>query len=111
MIAPYTAENAGPGIGTGLFALGVQASEESALSAAATFCGWQEDGAGGRFQLWTLKLPIPGHPAGSTVSRDSILAYLFPANPGALAGKYGATPNVGDLSDLEAAEGKEAGSE
>lgn len=38
----------------------------------ATVLGWQDDGAGGGFWLYNLVRPIAGHPAGSTVSEETL---------------------------------------
>lgn len=38
--------------------------------------GLQEDGVGGHMELFRLKRAIPGHPIDSTVSRQTIDAYL-----------------------------------
>lgn len=38
----------------------------------ATYCGFQEDGKGGGFELWNLLHDIPGHPEGSTVTQATL---------------------------------------
>lgn len=38
----------------------------------AEFCCYQEDADGGSFQLWNLRKALFGHPAGSTVSRETL---------------------------------------
>ena len=38
--------------------------------------GFQDDGNGGGFWLFNLEQPIPGHPVGSTVSEQTLRAYL-----------------------------------
>lgn len=42
----------------------------------ATLLGYQEAGPGAGFWLFNLEVPIPGHPAGSTVSERTLNAYL-----------------------------------
>ena len=49
------------------------------------YAGWQEGFAGAPgFHLWTLREAIPGHPAGSTVSGETILnaGYRLRSQPG-----------------------------
>lgn len=53
----------------------------------ADFCGWQEDGMGGGFPLWNLKINIPGHPAGSTVVEATLEKFLSSAMPATLVQK------------------------
>lgn len=53
------------------------------ITTVASYLGFQEDGAGGGFELWNLKVEIPGHPAGSTVTRETILK-SFPAGSRAI---------------------------
>lgn len=60
-------------LGVSLAAVVSDAHAVSLILSVADFCGMQQDGKGGEFQLWTLRKPIAGHPAGSTVTRDTIL--------------------------------------
>ncbi len=53
------------------------------------WCGWQSGmGVMPDIELWNLTAPIPGHPAGSTLSRQTLerLGYTVPAPARALAG-------------------------
>lgn len=61
-----------------LFMSHAEAQRTSLLLDYAEFCGLQDDGKGGRIELWTLRKAITGHPKGSTVARETIEAYLFP---------------------------------
>lgn len=84
-------------LGQSLAAIVNDANLASLLLSVADFCGWQEDGEGGRIQLWTLRKPIPGHPKGSTVTRETIRRALFPS--------YGsATLPAGKPADFAAVE-------
>jgi hypothetical protein len=51
------------------------------LADIATFCGWQDDGVGGGFALWTLRMDLPGYCKGSTVSARTIGRYLMSLDP------------------------------
>lgn len=44
----------------------------SAILDVADYLGWQDDGEGGGFDLFNLRKSIPGHPEGSTVSRQTL---------------------------------------
>lgn len=64
-------------LGLSLAEVVANVSTTQQLLAVADFLGWQEDGNGGRFQLWTLKKPIGGgHPIGTTLTRETILGQL-----------------------------------
>lgn len=64
-------------LGQSLAAIVSEATIAQQLLAVAEFCGWQEDGNGGRFQLWTLKKPIGGGlEVNSTFTRETILKQL-----------------------------------
>lgn len=78
----------GEPLGVALASIVNDANLATLLLSVADFCGWQEDADGGRIQLWTLKKPIPGHPAGSTVTRETIRRAFFPS--------YGKTPLPGE---------------
>ena len=44
----------------------------------ADFVGWQPDADGrGHFQLWNLRKPLGGHPKGSTLARQTLVALLL----------------------------------
>lgn len=43
----------------------------------AEFLGYQDDGKGGRIELWNLRKPVGRHPRGSTVSRQTLETLLF----------------------------------
>lgn len=80
MISLHAMEGSAPVVG--LFETMTDAMRISLFLDHADFCGYQEDGKGGRFELWTLRKAIPGHPKGSTVARSTLEAYLFPSVPG-----------------------------
>jgi hypothetical protein len=60
-----------------LAAIATEAQQINRILDCAEFLAWQDDGEGGRFQLWYLTKPIPGHPVGSTVSRQTLDQHLF----------------------------------
>lgn len=49
--------------------------------APAEFIGWQADADGGHFELFNLTRAIPGHPFGSTVSRQTLEEAGFDVPP------------------------------
>lgn len=61
-----------------LFNLGQEAHRASRILDYAEFCGMQDDGMGGQFELWTLRKPLGIHPKGSTITRASLERLLFP---------------------------------
>jgi hypothetical protein len=63
---------AAPTLSRDVFAVGAEARLVSRILDVATFLGNQDDGEGGQFALYNLRKPIPGHPAGSTVSRHTL---------------------------------------
>jgi hypothetical protein len=58
------------------------AQGQSTKGAIAAFAGYQERPGGGALELWNLLVDLPGHPAGSTVTRQTIEAagYALPAS-------------------------------
>lgn len=105
MISPMAFEHSAIGIrqsafsAADVFAVGSEAAVAQQLLAVAEFCGWQEDGSGGRFQLWTLKKPIGGGlEVNSTFTRETILKQLR-------GGCYGAVKvPAGKSEDFQAVE-------
>lgn len=74
-----------------------QAAREAAIQRVATWRGWQEDGNGGGFELFNLRVALGKHPAGSTVSRATLEKLLF--------GNYGsASVFGGGAKDFDAIE-------
>jgi hypothetical protein len=106
MIAPNDADGLGPvsPLAAECFGICVEAYRTSRILDYAEFCGMQEDGNGGSFQLWTLRKPLGPHPSGSTITRQTLEKYLFPAGSMALAGKYGSAQLPAAAADFEAVE-------
>lgn len=75
MISPDAIDRTVAGSGTSYLLEILKNKERSEV---AIWNGWQEDGEGGGFDLWTLKEAIPGHPAGSTVVEATLDAAIFP---------------------------------
>lgn len=82
------------------FAVGAEATKVSLFLSYAEYCGVMDMGGCGRVELWTLLKSIPGHPKGSTIARQTLESYLFPAS----AGKYGSTLVSGASEDFKAVE-------
>lgn len=70
----------GAGFGAHLYGCFADSLRVSRITEYATYCGKQDDGMGGSFELWTLTRDIPGHPKGSTVARATIEQFLFPTS-------------------------------
>lgn len=88
------------GIAADCFAVGAAATKVPLFLSYAEYCGVMDCGDCGRVELWTLIKSIPGHPKGSTISRQTLEDYLFPAS----TGKYGSTPVSGAPEDFKAVE-------
>lgn len=78
--------------------VGLEAARVSRMLDAGEFLGWQEDGKGGRFELWVLRKPLGGHPKGSTISRAALERLLNLPKYGSL------TLKPGDAEDFAAVE-------
>jgi hypothetical protein len=85
------------------FLVGAEAVRSSRMLDAAEYNGWQEDGEGGGFHLWTLRKPLGKHPAGSTIVQETLEKLLFPEGPAAAA-KYGSAAIVANPVDFAAVE-------
>jgi hypothetical protein len=84
-----------PNLADALFGIGSQAAKISRILDYADYCGIHLG-----IECWTLRKPIPGYPKGSTVARQTLESYLFPAS----AGKYGSTPVSGASENFKAVE-------
>lgn len=86
-------------------AVGLEAWRMARILDAATYCGYQHDGMGGGFHLWTLLRPMGGHPRHSTINQAALEVLLFgEAGPAALVGKHGCTQLVAPMADFAAVE-------
>lgn len=84
-----------PNLADALFGLGVDMAKISRILDYAEYCGNRMG-----VEWWTLRKPIPGHPKGSTVARQTLEKALFPAS----AGKYGAIEVSAVPDDFKAVE-------